>query len=301
MKKLVLLSGFANRPLALKIAKSLNIKLGKLELEEFPNKEIRIRVLEDVKDKIVFILQPTIYPAERCILELALISDAVKRKGADKVVAIIPWFGYSPQDKVFRKGEPLSVEVVIKMLEAASIDEFVVVDIHSKDTLKIFTKKVYHLSAMSVFIDYFKDKLEGKWISVALDKGALERAQKFAKALNLPLVKFEKTRDRLTGEVTFHRLKGSVKGKNVISFDDFVGTGGTRIHGCEFLKNEGVKKYYDCVTHLIVPETTKRLKASKIDKMFITDSIHLDSKLRFRRLKVLSITPLIAEFINRYK
>ncbi len=300
MKDFVFFSGSSNKLLGDKIVKKLGVSEGRLNIEEFPNREIRIRVIENVKDKNVFILQPTIYPAERYILELALIADAVKRKGAEKIVALIPWFGYSPQDKIFRKGEPLSIEVVIRMLESSSIDEFVVVDIHSLEILKMFKKKVYHLSAMSVFIDYFKGKLKGDWVSVALDKGALDRAKEFSNSLNLPLVKFDKTRDLETNEVTFHCLEGNVEGKNVISFDDFVSTGGTRIYGCEFLKKKGARKYYDCVTHLIVPETTDRLKVSKIDKIFITDSIHLDSERHFDRLKVLSIDFLLAEFIKSY-
>ncbi|MFC1780462.1 ribose-phosphate diphosphokinase [Patescibacteria group bacterium] len=299
MKKFILLSGSANRPLALKVAKELSIKLGRVEIESFPNNEIRIRIQENVKDKTVFIIQPTIFPAERYILELALLADGAKRSGAKKIVAIIPWFGYSPQDKVFREGEPLSGEVVIRMLEATAIDEFAVADIHSDLVLKMFKKKVHSLSAMSVFIDYFRKELDKSWVSVALDKGALERAEKFSKALKLPLVKFDKTRDRKTGEVTFHKLEGSVEGKNVISFDDFVSTGGTRIKGCDFLKKEGVKKYYDCVTHLIVPETTRKLEKSNIDKIFITDSIHLESKWKFGRLKVLSIDRLIANFVKK--
>lgn len=296
----MLLSGSSNRPLALKTARELNIKLGKVELQEFPNREIRIRILEDIEDKVVFIMQSTIGQAERYIIELALIADAARRKGAKRIVAIMPWFGYSPQDKIFRTGEPLSSKVIIKMLEATSINEFFVVDIHSTDVLKMFKKKVHHLSAMSTFINYFKGNLKGDWVSVALDNGALERAKEFSERLNLPLVRFDKTRDRKTGEVTFHKLAGDVKGKNVISFDDFVSTGGTRIKGCDFLKKEGAKKYYDCVTHLIVPETTDKLKKSYIDRIFITDAVHLDPKRKFGRLKIIGIASMLAEFIKKF-
>jgi len=299
MSKYVLLSGSSNRPLALKVAKELKTKLGRIELEEFPNGEVRVRVLDDVKDKLVFILESTHKPAERRIIELALIADAVKRRGAKKIVAVIPWFGYSPQDKIFREGEPLSSKVVIRMLEATSISEFVVVDIHSKDVLRKFSKKVHNLSAMDVFIDYFKSKLDGSWVSVALDNGAVDRATQFAKALNLPLGRFDKTRDRKTGEVMFHRLKGDVEGKNIITFDDYVSTGGTTVKSCDFLKKEGAKKCYYCVTHLIVESTVKKIQKSRIDLMFFSDSICLDPKLRGKNIKVVSIAPLISEFIEK--
>jgi ribose-phosphate pyrophosphokinase len=299
MKNFTLLSGSSNRLLASKVAKELKVKLGEVEIEEFPNHECRIRVLENVKGKTVFIIQPTIHPAERYILELALIADGAKRRGAKKITAIIPWFGYSPQDKVFRDGEPLSSQVVVKMLESTVIDEFAVVDIHSDLVLKMFTKKIYHLSALETFVNFFKkNPLKGEWVSVALDKGAVDRAERFAKAMGLPLVRFEKERNRKTGEVSFKNLEGNVEGKNVISFDDFVSTGGTRIQGCEYLKKSGADKYYDCVTHLVVPETAKKLKQSRIDKILITDSIDLESKWEFKRMKILSISPVIAGFVK---
>lgn len=298
MNSYVLISGSAHHSLAQKVARVLKKRLANVEIESFPNKEIRIRIVDKLKGKVVFIIQPTNRRVNDSIMELAFLADAAKRSGAKKIIAIVPWFGYSPQDKVFREGEPLSSQTVISMLEATPIDEFAVVDIHSERVLKMFAKKVTHLSAMPVFVDFFRDKLKGNWASVALDNGAVDRATLFSKALDLPLVKFEKTRDRKTGEVTFHALEGSVEGKNVISFDDFVSTGGTRIQGCDFLKKKGALKYYDCVTHLIVPETTEKLKKSRIDKIFITDSLHLDSNLRFSRLKILSIAPILAEYIK---
>jgi ribose-phosphate pyrophosphokinase len=300
MSKYVLLSGSSNRPLALKVAKELDTKLGRIELEEFACGEIRIRVLGDVKGEIVYIVQSTSSPAEIYLIELALIADAVKRKGAKKIVAIMPWFGYAPQDKVFREGEPLSSQVVIRMLETLPTSEFVVVDIHSTEVLKMFKKKVTHLSAMDTFIEYFKGKLKNdSWVSVALDNGAVERAGKFAKALKLPLVRFDKSRDRKTGEVTFHRLKGDVKDKNIITFDDYVSTGGTTVKSCDFLKREGAKKCYYCITHLIVESTAAKIKKSSIDKMFITDSISLDPELKGGNIKIVSIAPLIAGFIKK--
>jgi len=297
MKTISLISGTSNKPLAQKVAKLLKLKLIKTEIQRFPNNELRIRVLEKLKNKNVFILQTLNGNVDDYIIELGLLADASHRLGAKKITAIIPFLGYSPQDKIFREGESLSSQVVIKMLEASDIDEFVVFDIHSELVLKMFTKKVHHLSAMPVFIDYFKNKIKNNSCSVALDKGALDRATEFSKKLNLPLVKFDKFRDRKTGEVTFKKLSGDVEGKEVISFDDFVSTGGTRINGSRILKEQGAKKYYDCVTHLIVPETTKKFEKSNIDKIFITDSISLEKKYKVKKLNIISIAPIIAKFI----
>ena len=298
MNNNVLIPGSSNCPLAYKVSKKLKLRLCKVEMEEFANQEIHFRMSEDVKGKCVFILQSTNYPAERNFIELCLLADAVKRGGASKIISIVPWLGYSPQDKVFRKGEPLSSEVIVKLLESAPIDGFVVVDIHSEIVLKMFKKPVHHLSAMNVFIKYFENKVDNSWCCTALDDGAVDRATLFAEALNLKLAIFDKTRDRKTGEVTFHKLEGDVKGKNIITFDDYVSTGGTTVKSCEFLKNEGAKKCIYCVTHFIVPETFERIQNSSIDKMVITDSVDWSARDLPGNIKILSIDRLLADFIK---
>ncbi len=300
MNRKVILHGSSNLSLAESISSLSRIPLGKIEIENFPNKEIRLRVLEDLEGKDVYLVQSTNGRVNSYIIELALLADAAKRRGAKKITAILPWMGYSPQDKVFREGEPLSSEVVVRIMESAPIDKFAVIDIHSQLVLEMFSKPVHHLSAMPVFVKHFKGSLnKDEWVSVALDKGARSRAKLFAKELGLPLVQFDKERDRKTGEVTFKKLEGDVKGKNVISFDDFVSTGGTRIQASVYLKSKGALKYVDCVTHLIVPETTSKFPDSKIDEIYITNTINLKEKYRVEKLKILDIAPVIAEFISQ--
>lgn len=299
MRNVAILSGSSNKPLAQKIAKLLEIKLGKIEIEYFPNNEKRIRVVEDVDGKTVYIVQSTILKSDEYIVELAFIADAVKRQKPKKIVAIMPWFGYAPQDKVFRQGEPLSSKVIIKMLESSPIDEFVVFDIHSELVLKMFTKKVTHLSAMPIFIDYFKDKLKNTWCSTALDHGALHRASAFSEALKLPLAKFDKSRDRKSGEVTFQKLKGDVRGKKVITFDDYVSSGSTTLMSADYLKKEGAHECVYCITHLVVFPTIKRIEKSRIDRMYITDSINIPKEYKSKKVKFVSIAPLLAKFITK--
>ncbi len=298
MSKIVIASGSSNPKLSAEIAEMLDISLCNVEIEEFPNKEIRIRILDDVKNKHLYIIQSTSYPAERHLFEMLFIADAAKRMGVKRITGVIPWFGYSAQDKVFRKGEPLSARIAVNLLEASDINDFIILDIHSIKVLEYFKKPVVHLSAMSEFINYFREELDNSWTAVSLDKGARERALLFSERLHLPLVHFDKTRDRKTGEVTFHSLDGDVEGKKIISFDDFVSTGGSRIRGCDFLKEHGARKYYDCVTHLIVPETSSRLQESRIDRVFISDSIYLDKKYYFEKLNIVSVAPVISSFIK---
>lgn len=299
MSKTLIASGSSNPKLATEIADSLDIPLCALEIETFPNGELRIRILDDVKNKHLYIIQSTSYPAERHLFEMLFIADAAKRMGAKRITGIIPWFGYSAQDKVFRKGEPLSASIAVKLLESSDVDDFVILDIHSTAVLKYFKKPVVHLSAMSEFINYFRDELDNSWTTVSLDKGAQKRAFLFSQKLHIPLVQFDKTRDRKTGEVTFHSLDGNVEGKKVISFDDFVSTGGSRIRGCNFLKDHGAERYYDCVTHLIVPETTSKLKESQIDRVFISNSIYLKKKYYFDKLNIVSVAPVISAHIKQ--
>lgn len=300
MSDKIIISGSSNKALAKKIAKEGNIKLAETELTFFPSGDSRIHIKDDLKDKVVFILQSTNGEIDHYIVQTALIADAARRLGAKRIVAMMPWFGYSPQDKVFREGESLSSDVVIKMLESSPIDEFLIMDIHSTLVLDMFTKPVKHMSAMDVFIDYFKERLDEDWVAAALDKGATDRAKKFSDALGLELVQFDKTRDKESGKVTFNALKGNVNGKKVISFDDFTASGGTRMKASKFLKEQGAIQYYDCVTHLLVAETAKKFQDSKIDKIFITDTIYLDKKYQINKMEIISVAPLLSQFINTF-
>ncbi|MBD3280652.1 ribose-phosphate diphosphokinase [Candidatus Dojkabacteria bacterium] len=294
----IILPGSSNPELAKSISETTEIPLVQVEIENFPNKETRLRILEDLTNKEVIIVQSTGGKVDSYIVELLLLADAAKRRGAKIVKAVLPWLGYSPQDKVFREGEPLSSEATIKALETAPIDEFVLIDLHSTIVEKMFSKPMTHLSAMPIFVEHFREKLnKNEWVSVALDKGARERAHLFSQELDIPLVQFDKIRNKKTGDVTFINLEGDVNGKNVISFDDFAATGGTRIKASSILKEQGATKYVDCVTHLLVPDTTTKFEKSDIDGIYITNTIHLDKKYHTSKLKILDIGGLISRNI----
>lgn len=296
-----LFAGSSHPKLAREVAVKLGIKLGDIDTSCFPNQECRVWIKEPVKNEQVYILQTLSYPVNDNLIELCLIIDAAKRAGAKKATAVIPWLAYSPQDKVFRKGEPLSSKLIARFLETAGADEVIAFDLHNPKNKEHFQVPVRELSAMPLFIDHFKDKDLSNFVSVALDDGAAERAEKFSNALDVPLCLFDKTRDKATGEVEFKELKCDVKikGKTIISFDDFVSTGGTRIGAAEILKKRGVKKYIDCITHIFpIRETYKRLQKSKIDELFVTDTIPIIEEAAFKRLKVLSVAGILADSVN---
>lgn len=296
-----ILSGSAHPKLAKEIAKELKTKLGEIEISKFSNGEKRIWIKEEIANKAVFVIQPTI--TDEDIIELCLIVDAAKRRGVKKIIAVTPWFGYSAQDDVFREGEPLSAKVVIGILEASGIDEFILVNPHSKKILSFFSVPAMHLSALEIFVSLFKKRNLSDFVVVSLDLGAMERSLRFSKKLNLPLVLLQKTpRNRQTGEIDFLGIKGKVAGKNVLIFDDFVSTGGTLVKAASFLKEKKAGEIIACVTHyLSVKGLPERLQESTIDKIFVTDTLPISKERRFSKLKVVSIASLIAKEIRNVK
>ena len=291
----ILVSGQSNKILARSIAKKNKLSLAKVQFKYFPNGEKCVRIITSVKNKDVVIVQSLSVPPDENIVELALLTDAARRAGAKSIIALIPWLGYSPQDKVFRKGEALSAEVVIKMLDYIGIDKFLLFDLHSTTILPKFKSLVEHKSAMPLFIDYFKKIVKNKdeWVAVSVDKGSYDRAHEFAKAIGLSLAEFDKKRNKNTGEVTIIKFKGDVKGKKVITFDDYVSTGSTLIKSAEYMKSIGASEYHFCVTHVVVDGAIERIVKSKIDKLITTNSVNMPKLRKYKKVKVLDLADII--------
>lgn len=299
----IVVSGSSNIPLATNIARRLHVPLAQIELSRFACSETRVRITSDLKNKTVLLIQSTSVPANDHLVESILIADAVRRYKPKRIVGIMPWFGYAPQDKVFRIGEPLSSEVVVKILEAAGIDEFIILDIHSALVLEMFSQNVAHLSAMNLFENHWKKQklLPSKTVVATLDKGNTLRSRTFAQALGVPLVKFEKTRDRDTGKVTFHTLNGSMKGKHVVIFDDYTSTGQTLIDSAAYLKSHGALSYTCCVTHIAVHDAIERIENSQIDSCITTNSIQFALPQHIKKTIVLDTSSVIAKYIRSMK
>ena len=294
MKKIII-SGSSNSEFAKSLSRNKNIELGEVEISCFANKEKRIRVRSDVKDKEVIIVQSGCGVQDEYIIEVCLLSNAVKNMGAKKISLVMPWISYSPQDKIFLKGEPLSSKVIINLLEQTEINKFYHFDLHSEKLFDFFRKPFVNLSTEPLFIDYFNSivKDRTKWVVLGVDKGDYAKAGKFAKVLQLNLVKLSKTRNLNTGEVTFQNIEGSVEGKNVVVFDDYVSTGQTLIKSADYIKMKGANKYCFCVTHIIVENALPMIMESKIDRLFTTNSIHLPTIAQYEKAVVLDISTLV--------
>ena len=293
------IAGSAHLQLAQKIARVLKIKLSKIKISKFPNGEKRIYVQEKVAGETVFIIQPTIN--DEAIVELCLLADALKRKKAKKIIAVAPWFGYSPQDRVYRTGEPFSLQLMIKILETAGINQFILLDFHSEKVIKLFAQRPIHQSASQLFIDVLKKKNLTDFVVVCLDQGDQSRSQTFSAGLKLPLVILKKTpRHRQTGRVEFLSWQEQVDGKNILFFDDFVSTGQTLIKAADFLKKEGAQKIIACVTHYLpVKDLSVKLAASSLDEILVTNSLPINPVRRFKKLKVISLERLLAKAIKK--
>ncbi len=294
-------SGNSNKPLAEKIAKHLSLKLSPLEIFVFPDKEKRIRVEEKVLDKDCVIIQSTGEPADINYMELFLIIDALKRSGAKSIKALIPYFGYQRQDHIFRDGEGVSLEVIAKILEAVGTTEVFSFDLHTPKIPEIFNIPVKHLSALSVFADKIKRDCEVENIVlVSPDMGGIRRIKEISEILgSLPFATIVKDRNLETGDIKDSGLEGEVKGKIAIIVDDMISTGNTIADAASLLLEKGATKVFAYATHAVFSKEAKNvLEESKIEKIYVTDTLEIPKEMEFEKLEILSISDIAAKALK---
>ena len=292
-------AGLSNLKLAEKIAKELGIKLGKIELSRFANGEVRVWIKEDFLNDKAIIVQSFSYPPNEHLMEFCLITDALKRLGAKKIVAVIPWLGYCVQDKVFRPGEPFSAKVIAKILQSLKIDQIITLDLHNETIVGFYDLPFEHLSAVGTFVDYFDDKKIKIDSVISPDAGAIKRTTVVSQALNLPLIVINKKRNLASGKVSILGVSDKVAGKRVLLVDDFISTGGTLVQTAGFLKRQGVEKVYAVITHhFYIDKVQKKIDKSGLDMLFVSDTIAKPSQLKSKKLKIISIDKLIAKTLK---
>ena len=317
-------SGSSNPDLAKKIAKVMQSQLlGQIEISQFPNGETRIWVKEKRIERQVMVVQSLSSPTNEHLIEFCLICDALHRGGATEITAVIPWLGYSKQDKVFLPGEPLSAKVIAQILQTTKINKLVTFDLHNRAITGFFDIPVIELSGKVVLTQYFKQKLSRKvpnsgpessepWentVVVAPDAGAVKSSAHFARELNVPIAYMDKRRDLRTGKIEIVSMTGEVRGRRVIIVDDMIVTGSTMMESAKFLKKQGAKSVSVVATHhLYVPGVQEKLKNSEIDEIVVTDTvskirnpkyeIRNKSEIRNSKLKVLSVAQLVVDEIK---
>ncbi len=298
---MILLSGTSNPSLSRSVAKESHTLLGGVEITRFIDNECRVYVKEDVADKDVFVIQSLSTIADQRLVELCLVGQALKSLSAKRVTAVIPWMGYSKQDKAFRKGEAISAQLVAKFIEAAGFDRVIACELHSEAVVPFFHIPAVELSTHEVLAEALKAKCKGKWeqaVVVSPDKGGKSRSERFAKEVGLQIVYLDKTRSVETGGVTVTGISGDVAGKPIIIFDDIINTGATAVKTSEFLHEKGAKAIYFLATHAVFAgEAVALLSDSFINEVIVTDTIAIPRSKHFAKLTVVSVAKLLSDAI----
>lgn len=300
---MILFSGTSNQPLSQDVASALGASLGNVEITRFIDNECRVFVKENVIGQDVYVLQSLSEVADQHLVELCLLAAAIKDMGARRITAVIPWLGYSKQDKAFRKGEAISSQLVAKFIEAAGFDAVITSELHSENVLPFFHIPVSELSthtllSTALFATH-PDMSKADLVVVSPDKGGKSRSERFAKDINLPVIYLEKTRDVESGEVKITGMDGDVTGKTVVIFDDIINTGSTAIKAGEFVKRRGATCVYFLATHAVLAgQACTDLAQSVIGEIVVTDTIVIPKEKRFEKLVVASVSSLLADAIR---
>jgi ribose-phosphate pyrophosphokinase len=293
-----LFCGNANRPLAEAVAKALGIKLGEAIVERFPDGEVQVRLLESIRGDDVYLIQPTAPPVNDNLMELLVLADAVRRSSAERINAVIPYFGYARQDKQTRGREPITARLVAGLLEHVGIHRVITVDLHAPQIQGFFYQPVDELSAVRLFAEYLESQhLTENAVVVSPDSGTAEQARRLSERLNLPLAILAKRR---TGplETQVSYVIGDVAGRRPLIIDDIVSTGGTIRRGVEALLAAGAApEVIVMASHaVLVGNARENLAHPAIREVVFTDTIALNPALGYT---ILPTAPLLAQAIRR--
>ena len=290
-------SGTANQELSRQIAKYLGIPLSEASIKRFSDGEISVQIGESVRGKDVFIIQPTCAPTDTNLMELLILTDALKRSSASTVTAVIPYFGYARQDRKAAPRVSITAKLVANMIETAGIDRVVTMDLHAGQIQGFFDIPVDNLYGTITFINYLKNKHLSNPIVASPDVGGVARARSLAKQLNLDLAIIDKRREK-ANESEVMNVIGDVNGKDVILIDDMVDTAGTLIKAAAAFKERGATSVTAFCTHPVLSGPAyERIATGAIDELVVTDTIPL--KEQNEHIKVISVAPLFAEVIRR--
>ncbi len=293
-------SGTANPRLTEEICDCLGCPLGSAMIKTFADGETYLQIQENVRGADVFVVQPTCTPVDHNLMELLLMIDAFMRASAERITAVLPYYGYARQDRKDKPRMPISAKLVASLLERAGASRVLALDLHAAQIQGFFDIPVDHLFALPVMIDYFEDRYDRReLIIVSPDAGGVERARAFAKRLNVPLAIIDKRRtDANVAEVM--NIIGDVRGKHCLMVDDLVDTAGTLINGVDALLEQGATGVTACATHAVLSgQAVERITASPLKELVVTNSIPQTClSADCGKIRVLSVAPLLARAIQ---
>lgn len=295
-----LFTGTANKALADEISSCMGISTGDASVTKFNDGEIQVQINENVRGTDVFLMQSTCFPVNNNIMELLLMTDALKRASAGRITAVIPYYGYARQDRKVQPRVPISARLVADLITAAGANRVLTIDLHVGQIQGFFDIPVDHLYASPVLADYMKKKFMNDTVVVSPDAGGVERARAFAKRLRASLAIIDKRREGANVSQVMNVI-GDVENKNAILFDDMIDTAGTITQAVSAIKKKGAKKIIAACTHAVLSgPAIERINSSELEEVVVSNTIPLGDKLsRCDKLTVLSVASLLGEAIKR--
>jgi ribose-phosphate pyrophosphokinase len=296
-KSALILAGRANRPLASEIGAILGQDVDGATIHDFADGEIFVRIDRNARGRHVFIIQPTIAPADN-IMELLLVIDAARRASAAQITAVVPYFGYGRQDRKDQPRVAIGAKLAANMIVAAGADRLLGIDFHQHQIQGFFDIPVDHLYAAPVLTQYFRDKDLEDLVVVAPDVGSAKMARGFAKRLKASFAIIDKRRSGPNVSEVIN-VVGEVEGKTCLLVDDMVDTGGTLANAIQALKEQGARAVYAAATHALLSGSAKeKLSNAPLEEFVVTNTICIPEERRFEKLKILSIAGLLAQAIQ---
>jgi len=300
LERIRIFSGNANIALATKICQHLGISLGKANVTTFSDGETRVEINENVRGMDVFIIQSTCPPVNVTCMELLIMIDALKRASADRITAVIPYYGYGRQDRKVAPRAPITAKLLADLITTAGANRVLSMDLHAGQIQGFFNIPVDNLFATPVLFDYMKKNLVDNTVVVSPDTGGVERARAFGKRLGASLAIIDKRREG-PNEAEVMNIIGNVKGKRIIILDDMIDTAGTVVQAARAMKEAGALEISICCTHPVLSgPALERIEGSEIKEVIVTDTIQLSDRAKnCKKIKVLSVSGVLGEAVRR--
>ena len=301
-KRMMLFAGRAHPELAQAVSEQLGVELAPSSVYDFANGEIFVRFEESVRGCDAFVLQSHTSPINTWIMEQLIMVDALKRASAKRITVVVPFFGYSRQDKKHRGREPITARLMSDLFTAAGADRLMSVDLHTSQIQGFFDGPVDHLFALPLLASYVKERYPTKAVTVVSpDAGRVRVAERWTDTLGSPLAIIHKRRDpNVPNQVKVFEVVGEVQGRSCVVVDDMIDTGGTIVKAAETLFDQGAAQVIVAATHGILSDpAAERLQASGIAEVIVTDTLPIPQDRRFEKLTVLSIAPIIAQAMSQ--
>lgn len=300
LDELKVFTGNGHPVLAQSVCDYLKIPLGQSEVFKFANDNSFFRIRENIRQRDVFIIQPTCFPVNDNLMELLIMIDACKRASAGRITAVVPYYGYGRTDKKDQPRVPITARLVADLLTVSGADRLLTVDLHAGQIQGFFNIPVDELTTLPIMAEYFATKEIQDLVVVAVDIGISKKARDMAERLGAPLAIIEKRRVGNDDENETMNVIGDVEGKVALTFDDEIDTGGTIVNAAKALTEQGVKEVFCCVTHPVLSRNAPEIMAtSKFTEVVVADTIPMSPEKRNGKFTVLSVAPLLGEAIYR--